>query len=556
MGTALIRNRANKHFAKNPVLLRNRNVFPVEKNITTDLKEGVITPLWVKEVAPGQTLDINLTSLVRLAPTVTPTMDNLIFKTFSFFVPYRQCWKHFVNFMGEKEHPEDPENEVEYTMPVINSGETGFASLSLADHFGLPTLVPNLNVMRLPFDAHNRIYNFYFRNQKLENAKFQDDGDEDGTLSNYDLYRISKARDYFTSCLPTINDGEPQVRLPIGTEAPVIGNGKPMNYTDGTDDMYQYNSFTGIANVRKSTGTEAIGDTATASAVPSGNKVMGLVTDIRYSGLIANLTETLGASILAVREAIALQEYQELNNRGGNRYFEQLANRYGTINPDLILHNPEYLGGTQKYINIMPVVQTSATSGQDTGAGNLTGYGIAVDGGNIIRKSFGEWGVVITYGVVTTYKKYQQGLHRQWSRFDKLDFMAPEFTLIGDQAVLNKEIYAQGEDVVDENGNIIDEQPFGYQERYAEYKYDLNEIHGEQRSNYPTSLDYNHLAEYYTELPVLNKNFDKENAPIERILQVTDDVQFLVDCNFTGENVIQLPINTIPAISSRFNNIA
>lgn len=576
MGSGLIKNRANNNLAKNPTLLRNRNQFPYECTITTNLNMGEITPIKCLEVSPGQTLDLDLTSLVRLAPTITPTMDNLILKTFAFYVPSRQCWKHFPQFMGQIDYPENPEKNIEYQMPTINTGNNGIAVNSLGDHLGLPINVPNLEVTRLPFDAHNRIYNYYFRNQKVENMKWEDDGDQNGDINNYDIYTISKARDYFTSCLPDQSSGEP-VRLPIGTTAPILPKkaetaGNQAQYFKLVDKNYNtINNNTGLL-VGKPGITSAGGLTSLNNPVMTGHIVNAdggggaYVPENNWlvmnpESIYADLTGALGADIVAVRQAIALQEYNELNNRGGNRYFEQLANRYGTINPDLILQNPEYLGGTTKLININPVTQTSATIEQTTGAGNLTGYGFGLDSGKILNKSFGEWGYVIIYAVITKYNKYQQGTHKMWKRLDKLDYWAPEFALIGDEPVYNYEIFTQGGNVINnETGNQVDEEVFGYNERYGSYKYAINEIHGVQRSTANQSLDYNHLAEEFDNLPKLNKTFDKlDKDTIKRILQVTDDVransaQFFADFEITGKNYIGLPIDPVPAISYRIGN--
>lgn len=555
--TALIRNKNAKDFAKVPQINLPRSVFSLSKTLKTTLDEDYLVPIFCEEVLPGDTWEMNLTHFCRMASQVVPSFDNVKLKTYFFFVPNRLVWEHFANQHGERINPDDT---IDYITPTINMEnlENGFEVGTIYDYMGIPTNVPALTISALPFRAINLIWNTYFRDENLQDSKTVklDDSDDDPSL--YTLTKKAKISDYFTRALPELQKGEP-VMLPIGTTAPVYGDGNTimLKSASGIGTLYQ-GTLSGNASNRIGAGTPttnilAGSDNPYGTSSTNNQRTIGLGTKTELgklsSGLIADLSEALGASITAVRQAIATQELLERDNRNGTRYTEQLEGRYGVTNPDLRLQRPEYLGGTDDWLSQIPVAQTSS-SDTTSPQGNLSAYSVTGGNGRVVKKSFGEFGYVIGLCCIQGIPSYQQGIERKWSRLKRYDYYYPEFAGLSDQVIYNKEIFAQGNNVVDENGNVIDDLAFGYQERYAEYRIWNNSITGKMRSTDPTSLNVYHYAEKFDSLPVLNENFIESNTPIERNIAVKNEPHFLMDIAFDATLYRSMPLYGIPRISS------
>ena len=561
MSTALIRNKAAKDFSRVPKINVPRSAFKMEYTRKMTLQEDYLVPIFCKEVIPGDTWQMDITHFGRMASQIVPAMDNLKIDTYFFFVPSRLVWEHFPNQMGERENPDDT---IDYITPTIDmkSLTNGFEAKSIYDYMGLPINTPALTVSALPFRAINLIINQFFRDENLEESLTvkKDDSDDDPTL--YKLWKKAKVSDYFTRALPDIQKGEP-VMLPIGTQAQVYGDGYALmcNYGQTTTTTGSLAGATGTKdfiktapNFIKNQANVKSGTIKAASGIAD-NTAIGVATKEQANaynsttGLYTDLSEALGASISAVRQAIATEELLERDNRDGTRYTEMLEGRYGVSNPDLRLQRPEYLGGTRNWLTQVPVTQTSATDTTSPQA-NLAAYSITGDSGRVVNASFGEFGYVIGFMSIQGIPSYQQGIDRMWGRLRRFDYYYPEFAGLSDQAIYNKEIFAQGNNVKDENGNIIDDLPFGYQERYAEYRNWQNEIVADMRSTTTNNLDIYHFAEKFDQLPKLNADFIKSNTPVSRVLAVQNEEHFIMDIAFDATLYRPMPVYGIPQISS------
>lgn len=543
-----------------PTLSHNRNRFPFEKEINFNMKMGEITPIAIIPVVPGQTYNLDLSTVLKVAPLQTPPMDNAVFKAFAFYNPNRNTWKNYKYWAGEKQNPEDPENEPTYLVPKVIAPESGWKFNGFYDNIGR---VPGIKANKI--DAYiprtdRQIYNYYFRNQSLENPLkvSLDDGDqtfEEGSTTvayNDDLRKICKPRDLFTQCLPT-QSGTTPVEIPLGSTAPVIGNGMTVGITGSNNKNYglieKAADGGNLQYVRAYEGVygKKLTDSLNQGNIAPNNTFFGITKDPNNSGLIADLTKAMGAPLSGLYQAIAYNTMQYMTSRGGGRYFEILSNIYGVANPDGVLQQPEFLGSTSQVIEFDTVTQTSEGTVGQTGVGHRAANGYMENYNSIINKSFGEFGWIIIYGVVTVYPKYQQGQTKLADTNDPLELFNPIFNLMGDEAIYNGEIYYQGNAVKDENGNIIDDLVFGYGKRNSRLLYPVNEVHGEQRSQYPQSLDTNHFAQKFNKLPKLNKEFDKvTDEAFKRCLQIQDETQFIGNALITGIQDIEIPINAIP----------
>lgn len=547
-------------FKSFPTMSHPRNRFPWKKTVNFNMKVGEITPLMLIRTAPGVTYNLDLATILKCAPMQVPPQDDAVYKVFAFYQADRNTWNNYPYWFGEKQKPENPEEEPTYLVPKVTLPKGGFAYNSFYDNIGCPPEVGNYKIDAFIPRADRQIYNTYFRNQTLENPLDINLGDEDDDPNeNMQLRKICKPRDYFTQGLPTVSGTTP-VEIPLGSTAPVIGNGtvlgfeyrngadQPVTRTFGLSSGGQFDDNGEIFRPNlygQPVGTGIVDSNVVATST---NRGVGVTTDPTASGLIADLSKAMGAPLQGLYQAIAYNTLQYITSRTGERYFERLSNIYGVVNPDGVLRQPEFLGSTSQLIEFDTITQTSSTTGQESPLGHRASNGYCESyGENLITKSFGEFGWIFVYGVITLYPKYQQGVSRLMQTEDPLELFNPIFNYMGDEEIKNSEIYVQDDEVVDEDGTPINDKPWAYGKRNSKMLYPIDEIHGEQRSSYSQSLDFNHFAEYYSELPNLNKEFDKINdSGFKRSLQLQEETQFVGNCMMTGTIDIEIPTEALP----------
>lgn len=536
-----LRSSSQQRFAMLPKTTVPRSQFDVSASHMFDFYPDYLIPIYWHDVLPGETLSLSHEILGMLTNAmVAPIMNNLYLEVQYWFVPYRLIWDNWERFQGARKNPDD---SIDFLIPQMNSGENGVDFLSMHDYIGVPPGVANLDFNCMVHRAYNKIYNVWYRDQNLQDSVPEHTGDGPDPIEDYVLLKRGKRKDYFTSCLPWPQkspDGS-AVTLGLGTTAPVIGNGNPLGLTEGmglSTESYQM-----VANPSNG----SLGSFSN----PGYDGVTGVSEDPEKSGLVADLSEATSITINRLRLAIQMQRLFERDARGGTLYSDILASHFGVISPDARLQRPEYLGGGFQRFQIQGIPQTSATD-DVTPQGTLTAIGGVLDTSGKFMKSFVEHGVVLGLASVRTDITYQQGLPRQLSYQTRYDLYMPVFAHLGEQAVLNKEIYAQGKDVVDENGDPVDDQVFGYQERWAEYRYGFNRISGTLRSTHPQSLDKWHLAQKFDQLPTLSSEFIESTMPWQRMMSVTDEPPFRLYCRWNGVADLPMPASSIPGLMDHF----
>lgn len=514
-------------FSQVPSVNIQRSSFDRSHGLKTTFDAGYLVPIYVDEALPGDSFNLRMAAFARMATPLYPVMDNIFLDTFFFAVPLRLVWNNFQYFMGEKVNPDDT---TEYTIPIstVNTG-TGYATGSLQDYLGLPTLVDDYSHSALFTRAYNLIWNEWFRDENLQDSVVVDKDNGPDTTTDYVLLKRGKRHDYFTSALPWPQKGD-DVYLPIQGTAEVHGIGV------GGARTWQAGTASGVLETPGNS-VNWTGYYATDAGGP-------LIVEAPVSGdpaIYADLTTATATTLNDLREAVAIQQLYERDARGGTRYTEIIRSHFGVISPDARLQRPEYLGGGSSPVNMHPVPQTSESN--TTKQGNLAAYATASFNGHGFTKSFTEHCILIGLVNARADLTYQQGLDRMWSRSTRLDFYWPSFANIGEQAVLNKEIYTQGT-----AGGAADDNVFGYQERYAEYRYKPSKITGLFRSNATGSLDGWHLSQDFASLPALDSTFIQETPPMDRVLAVTDENDFIMDCYFNLRCARPMPLYGVPGL--------
>ena len=552
------------HFALNPTRIdMSRSTFDRSSSIKTSFNVGDIVPFFLEEVLPGDTFNVRTSKVVRMQTLLTPMMDNVYLDTYYFFVPNRLVWSHWKEFNGENtESAWIPQTE--YSVPQITSPSAGWSVGTLADYFGLPTGVGGLSVSALPFRAYALVMNEWFRDQNLQDPLVVpvDDATVAGVNSGNFVtdvakgglpYIAAKYHDYFTSCLPSPQKG-PDVTLSVASQGnlPVMATneivpGDPIAKTlvadFGLDGGWGFTNGTYPLYMKRSSNVPAEGSELLRGNSSSSDDVSSFGLGFRNLWAI-NSGNAIVATINQLRMAFQIQKLYERDARGGTRYIEVLKSHFGVTSPDARLQRPEYLGGNRVPININQVIQQSGTgAGADTPQGTVVGMSQTTDSNRDFIKSFTEHGYILGVMVARYDHTYQQGIERHWSRKTRFDYYWPVFANIGEQAVLNKEIFAQG--------TTKDNEVFGYQEAWSDYRYKPNRVTGEMRSAYGQSLDVWHLADDYASLPSLSDSWIREDKnTVDRVLAVKSTVsdQLFADIYIQNRATRPMPIYSVPGL--------
>jgi len=520
------------NFSRIPQANIPRSSFDRSHSIKTAFNSGYLVPIFVDEALPGDDINLRMTCFGRLAPAVVPVMDNVYLDTFFFAVPYRLVWENWARFNGEQD---DPDDTTDFEIPYMDApASTGHLIGSLSDYLTVPTGIADLRHSCLWHRAYTLIWNLWIRDQNMQDSIPIDLGDGPDLPSEHTLLRRGKRHDYFTSCLPWAQKG-PALELPVSGTAPVV-----YGWDDSAVPQW----------IKTSTGDPLTGSIA-ASASPVGRNEAG-TEPAQYDPdgtLSVNLSAGNIGTINALRQSVAIQTLYEQDARGGTRLQEVVKSHFGVTGDDARLQRPEYLGGGRVNVNFHPIAQTSETTGGSP-QGNLAATGVVSGGAGGFTKGFTEHCLLLGLACVSADLNYQQGLNRMFSRSTRWDFYWPLLGGIGEQAVLNKEIYAQGPAVTD-GPDIVDDQVFGYQERYAEYRYKPSVITGKLRSTATGSLDVWHLAEDFSALPELDAAFIETNPPLDRVLAVDDEPQFIFDAYFRMKHARPMPTYSVPGVGLR-----
>lgn len=522
-----------------------RSSFRRNMNYKTTMNAGYLVPVFVDEVLPGDTFNLKLTSFARiLSPLKFPILDNLYLDFHFFFIPTRLVYADYEKFFGSSKGREGNwEYDDSHLMPNIKAPEGGFPIGSIADYFGIPTGVDNIKVNALPFRAYNRIIADWFlpSSYGLDNPECKvDSTDDDWAL--YPLRKRLKRCDAFTSALPEPQRG-PGVTIPLGDIAPVYGNGRTISFTDGSDEprMLVERSNGGSEAFLSKTAQTDLGEVVSLTQPSNGYKGVGLVQN-GDSGLVTDLSSATAIPITSLRQAFQLQRLLERDERSGVQYVSTTLAHFGIRSPDARIQRTEYLGGGSTPIQIHSVANTAG--GENRDQASLAAFGLSASSNVGFVKSFTEHGYVFALASIRADVTYQQGIPKMFDRFARFDFYWPVFAHLGEEVIKNKSIYAQGTEE--------DDEVFGYQERYYDYRYGVSKITGQLRSSFDQSLDSWHLAQSFNNCPRLNSEFLEIDVPMSRVKAVTDAPDFLYDSLIQLNCVRPMPLFGVPGLVDHF----
>ena len=522
-------------FSQVPTADIPRSSFNRSHGYKTTFDAGYLIPIFADEALPGDTFNLNPTMFARLNTPIYPLMDNLFLDVHFFSVPVRQVWANFRKFCGEQT---DPGDSIDYTVPVMNATEsTGYSNQTLYDYLGLPTKTPDYEHSALFTRAYNHIYNEWYRDQNLIDSVVVDTDDGPDSPTDYTLLKRGKRHDYFTSALPWLQKGD-SVEIPLGSTAPIYGI---------DTDTYAHSEADGTERRLKADSTNKVSFGATYTSASS---------DLRFNsdpdkiGLVADLSTAVSATINQLRQSFQIQKLLERDARSGTRYAEIVKAHFGVNFMD-VTYRPEFLGGNSTPISINSVPQTSETN--TTPQGTLAAYGTAVMQGGGFTKSFTEHCIIMGIASVRADLTYQQGLNRMYSRSTRYDYYWPALAHIGEQSILTKELYCQAPSTdTGSTGTPDNERVFGYQERWAEYRYKPSLITGKLRSNDAVSLDAWHLSQEFGSTPELNQTFIEESPPIDRVVAVPSEPDLIMDCYFNLQCARPMPLYSVPGLIDHF----